>query len=160
MKVDLLGWAQAVHRARIQWLARTCFLSLGNRRQKGSLSRLLFSITKVVSVMRLVASSEGRKQNPRPHFSLKRPGERLKSAKSDYGRPTHPAVSCHQAAHCAIQSQSRAGLGSRPARADNDRISVWVGSHNGNRTVKRDPSPSLLSTATLPPCRSTTILTR
>src|ERR1700736_5667151 len=30
----------------------------------------------------------------------------------------------------------------------------------GSRTVKRDPSPSRLSTLTLPPCKSITILTR
>jgi hypothetical protein len=60
----------------------------------------------------------------------------------------------------ANRSQCSAGLRCRRASADGGCISAWVSSQSGSRTVKRDPSPSLLSTATVPPCRSTTILTR
>src|SRR5205823_13398893 len=44
--------------------------------------------------------------------------------------------------------------------ADWQRASVLTGGLIGSRTVNRDPAPSLLSTSMVPPCRSTTILTR
>jgi hypothetical protein len=75
VKIDLLGRTEAIYSARIQQLARTCIRGvIANVFDKQS--RFLghfFSITKVVSVMRLVVSSAGRKNSVsiplRPHPS-------------------------------------------------------------------------------------------
>jgi hypothetical protein len=77
MKIDLLNRAQMIQSARIQELARTSILGIIAdifHKQAGLLG-YLFSIAKVASVMRLVVTSEGRKNSvsipltPQPSFS-------------------------------------------------------------------------------------------
>jgi hypothetical protein len=65
VEIDLLRWAQVVQSARIEKLARTRILGVvaNVSTNKLAFSVTFFSITKVVSVMRLVVSSEGRKNS-------------------------------------------------------------------------------------------------
>ena|ERR1039458_2972847 len=65
MQVDLLSWAQMIQSTRIQELGRTRILRIIANifHKQACLLCHFFSITKVVSVMRLVVSSEGRKNS-------------------------------------------------------------------------------------------------